>query len=101
MVSVAFILLAVASSSSGPVSAVVCALAAGIWLPARGVATISTNASTHAKNNCRPLVFVLSVSRGCFIVDIYCHIRATWALLVELNLLQETEFIRFFICPRQ
>src|ERR687895_2559046 len=100
MVSVAFILLAVASSSSGPVSPVVCALAAGIWLPTRGVATNSTNASTDVKNNRRHLVFVLSVSRGCFNVDIYCHIRATIGLLVELYLLQETEFIRFFLCFR-
>jgi hypothetical protein len=31
----------------------------------------------------------------------YSHIIPTWPLLVELNLPQETEFIRFFICPRQ
>jgi hypothetical protein len=31
----------------------------------------------------------------------YYHIGATLALLVELYLLQETEFIRFFVCFRQ
>jgi len=31
----------------------------------------------------------------------YCHIGATLALLVELYVLQETEFIRFFVCSRQ
>jgi hypothetical protein len=45
------------------------------------------------------LALVLDVSRGeCFFVVIYRHIRARQALLVELYLLQETEFIRFFMC---
>ena len=63
------------------------------------------NASTHAMNKPRSLVFVLHVSRGGggghLFVDMYYHIRATLALLVELYLLQETEFIRFFVCFRQ
>jgi hypothetical protein len=73
-------------------------LADGIWLPARGVAMKSANASAHAINKPRSLVFVLNVSRGGYLfVDMYYHIVATLALLVELYLLQETEFIRFFI----
>jgi hypothetical protein len=58
------------------------------------------NASTHAMNKPRSLVFVLHVSRGgggYLFVDMYYYIVATLALLVELYLLQETEFIRFFI----
>jgi hypothetical protein len=61
------------------------------------------NASTHAMNKPRSLVFVLHVSGGggYLFVDMYYHIGATLALLVELYLLQETEFIRFFVCFRQ
>jgi hypothetical protein len=75
-------------------------LADGIWLHARGVAMKSANASKPAMNKPRSLVFVLNVSRGgggYLFVDMYYHIVATLALLVELYLLQETEFIRFFI----
>jgi hypothetical protein len=71
-------------------------------VPTRGVVINSANESTHAKKKPRPLVFVLDISRvECFVVDMYCDIRAIQALLVELYLLQETEFIRFFMRPRQ
>jgi hypothetical protein len=75
---------------------VVCACAVGIWLPATGVTINSANVSIHAINKPRPLVFVLRLSRGYFIVDKYYHIRASSALLAELYLFKETEFIRFF-----